>query len=141
MNDTKRMIVPQVVYMHELFTNAVWALLVFALLWWIALISLYIVNTVHEVFQPEDSAEEVCSSFTPIIKELVSMSRDAFLGLLGGQFLSVYLSVDGITRCAYVTTWTMVGFFMISYLLTILQFPYVTRLPFKVGYLVSITVC
>lgn len=132
------MIVPQVVYMHELYTNAIWALLVFALVWWLSLITLGIINVVHEVFQNEDATDERISSVVPIVKELVAMSRDAFVGLLGGHFLTLYLSMDGMTRCAYVSTWTMVGFFMISYLMVILQFQCVTRTPFKLGYLISV---
>lgn len=129
---------PKVVYMNETHTNAIWSLLGYIICWFIPVAVIFIVNTCHEVLtRPDDENAGETASYVPILGEMATMSRDAFLSILGGLFLTVYLSMDGITQCVYVSTWSSFGFFLVHYLMTLSQMPNIVKVVVYFGFIIS----
>lgn len=127
---------PTVVYMNEVYSNAIWSLLGYILCWLIPVAVIFVINTCNEVLTRPDEATE-SSSFVPILGEMATMARDAFLSILGGLFLTIYLNMDGITQCVYASSWTAFGFFLVHYLLVLAQMPSIIKAIVYLGFFIA----
>lgn len=124
--------------MNETYTNAIWSLLGYILCWFIPVAVIFIVNTCHEILsRPDNEDAGETTSYIPVLGEMATLARDAFLSILGGLFLTVYLSMDGITQCVYTSTWTSFGFFLTHYLMILARLPNVIKAVVYFGFIIS----